>query len=332
MTPRQAESTTPRRPGRQRFEDVGDALETLGVCDRRTAEFVYDPGGGVSRLALTNLRPEETGVQKKPGKSTGWTPRRASAAPRKLAYISAPHELAPPPPAVRPRTPVQRAPGARHGHQDRRFDLCQTRRADAHRQRRRIRGPVVRRLSRRRPARTCARRRGHRRRRASSATTCAAPPTSCSAWAPAAKAPWTSCCRASPSAERLAAAARYGRELSARARAAALRSWSPAPTRHFRSGLASRLSAGRCAPPGVGAVRRHRDPAAAPAVVRRRPRRAAGGDARGVPRLAHHRGRPSRGLSRCRDAFRPRRRLLEARAARPRRARCRSRTIPRPSS
>ena len=38
--------------GRQRFEDVGDALETLGVRDRRTAEFVYDPGGGVSRIAL----------------------------------------------------------------------------------------------------------------------------------------------------------------------------------------------------------------------------------------------------------------------------------------
>ena len=37
-------------PGRQRFEDVGDALETLGVRDRRTAKFVYDPGGGVSRL------------------------------------------------------------------------------------------------------------------------------------------------------------------------------------------------------------------------------------------------------------------------------------------
>ena len=35
---------------RQRFEDVGDALETLGVRDRRTAKFVYDPGGGVSRL------------------------------------------------------------------------------------------------------------------------------------------------------------------------------------------------------------------------------------------------------------------------------------------
>ena len=34
-------------PGRQCFEDVGDALETLGVRDRRTAEFVYDPGGGV---------------------------------------------------------------------------------------------------------------------------------------------------------------------------------------------------------------------------------------------------------------------------------------------
>ena len=34
-------------PGRQRFEDVGDALETLSVRDRRTAEFVYDPGGGV---------------------------------------------------------------------------------------------------------------------------------------------------------------------------------------------------------------------------------------------------------------------------------------------
>ncbi len=33
--------------GRQRFEDVGDALETLGVRDRRTAEFMYDPGGGV---------------------------------------------------------------------------------------------------------------------------------------------------------------------------------------------------------------------------------------------------------------------------------------------
>ena len=33
--------------GRERFEDVGDALETLGVRDRRTTEFVYDPGGGV---------------------------------------------------------------------------------------------------------------------------------------------------------------------------------------------------------------------------------------------------------------------------------------------
>jgi hypothetical protein len=33
--------------GRKLLEDLSDALETLGVRDRRTAEFVYDPGGGV---------------------------------------------------------------------------------------------------------------------------------------------------------------------------------------------------------------------------------------------------------------------------------------------
>ena len=31
----------------QCFEDVGDAAKALGVSDRRTAKFVYDPGGGV---------------------------------------------------------------------------------------------------------------------------------------------------------------------------------------------------------------------------------------------------------------------------------------------
>src|SRR6185369_16905876 len=37
-----------QRTGRQRFEDVGDTFETLGIGNRGTAEFVYDPGGWVS--------------------------------------------------------------------------------------------------------------------------------------------------------------------------------------------------------------------------------------------------------------------------------------------
>ena len=65
-------------PGRQCFEDVGDAAKALGVSDRRTAEFVYDPGGGVRRWH-GDSRPEGA---KKPGKSTGWTASaRKRAAP-----------------------------------------------------------------------------------------------------------------------------------------------------------------------------------------------------------------------------------------------------------
>jgi hypothetical protein len=53
----------------QLFKVMGDALEALGVSDRRTAELVNDPGGGVRRWHGKG-RPEGG---KKPGKSTGWT-------------------------------------------------------------------------------------------------------------------------------------------------------------------------------------------------------------------------------------------------------------------
>ena len=87
-----------------------------------------------------------------------------------------------------------------------------------------------------------------------------------------------------------------------------LHSWSQAAIRRFRSGLLpGERPASRAGSAGRRSVHRRGDAAAASAAVRRRAGRAPRRYARGFPRLAHHGGGTSRRLSRARNAFRPRR-------------------------
>jgi hypothetical protein len=43
VTPRQADNTTASRGLSRRLDDIGDAPETIGIGDARTAKFMYDP-------------------------------------------------------------------------------------------------------------------------------------------------------------------------------------------------------------------------------------------------------------------------------------------------